>query len=109
MKLWANQRRNKRKTGTTKWKPRLNDKVLVRCQPSSDAAQGVTGKFQPPFEGPFIMYEVSDDRGKLRGKFNLSHLKPYLDSIEWNEHNSTRDTNLGGNVSESKLISLDIK
>jgi hypothetical protein len=27
MKLWANKRRNKRKTGPTKWKPQLNDKV----------------------------------------------------------------------------------
>jgi hypothetical protein len=28
MKLKANKRRNNCKTGTTKWKPQLNDKVL---------------------------------------------------------------------------------
>jgi hypothetical protein len=41
MKLRANKRRNMRNTGTTKWKPQCNDKALVRCQPTSDAAQGL--------------------------------------------------------------------
>jgi hypothetical protein len=89
MKLKANKRRNNHKTGTIKWKLQRNDKVLVRCQPTSDVARGVTGKFQCPFEGPLLiskiippsMYEVSDCRGGSRGKFNLSCLKPYLESV----------------------------
>ncbi|PNF35650.1 hypothetical protein B7P43_G17966 [Cryptotermes secundus] len=90
MKLRANDKRNKSKTGTTKWRPQLNERVLLRCQPTSDVAQGVIGKFQHPFDGPFIiskfippsMYEVSNSKGKLRGMFNLGHLKPYLDSVD---------------------------
>jgi hypothetical protein len=88
MKLRADKRKSKHRTGATKWKPQLRDKVLVKCQPTSDASQGVTGKFQRPFEGPFIIskiitpsvYEVADNQGKLRGKFNLGHLRPYLES-----------------------------
>jgi hypothetical protein len=84
MKLQANKSRNKCKTGTTKWKPQLNDKVLVRCHPTSNAAQGITGKFQRPFEGPFVigkiippsMYNVSDGGRKLRGSLTWATLNP---------------------------------
>jgi hypothetical protein len=58
MKLKANKRRNNLKTGTTKWKLQINDKMLVRCQPTSDAAQGVTGKFQHLFEGPPLISKI---------------------------------------------------
>jgi hypothetical protein len=85
-KLKAEKRKKQRKGATTSWIPSLNDSVLVRCQPTSNAAQGITGKFQRPFEGPFTiqkvippaMYELYDADGKLRGLFNLKHLKPYL-------------------------------
>jgi hypothetical protein len=91
MKLRADKRQRKHRTGATKWKPQLRDKVLVKYQPISDAARGVTGKFRHPFEGPFwvskiitpSMYEISDKQCKLRGKFNLGHLKPYLESPSW--------------------------
>jgi hypothetical protein len=86
MKLKADKRKEQRKTGVTRWRPKLNEAVLVRCQPTSDAAQGITGKFQRPFEGPYTirkiippaMYELKGEDGKLRGLFNLRHLKPYL-------------------------------
>jgi hypothetical protein len=89
MRMRAEERKIKRRAGGTRWKPQLQDKVLVKCQPTSDAAQGVTGKFRRPYEGPFriskiiipSIYEVSDDHGKLRGQFNLGHLKPYLESL----------------------------
>jgi hypothetical protein len=60
--------------------------VLVKRQPASDALQGITGKFQRPFKGPFTIgkiinlatFELCDEDGNLRGLYNLQHLKPYL-------------------------------
>jgi hypothetical protein len=62
----------------------------------SDAAQGVSSKFQRPFEGPYTilkvinpgMYELYNEEWRLRGLFNLKHLKPYL---------QIRDGSLNGN------------
>jgi hypothetical protein len=86
MKLRANKRNQKRKTGRTRWKPSLQELVLVKCQPASDAVQGITNKFQRPYEGPYVIHkeinpnllELQDKEGKSRGLFNLKHLKPYL-------------------------------
>jgi hypothetical protein len=83
IKLKAERRRRQQQTGTLKWQPYLRDAVLVRCQPTSDAAQGITGKFQRPFEGPFViqkfippaMYELHDEKGKSRGLFNLKTIE----------------------------------
>jgi hypothetical protein len=88
MKLKAERRRRQQKPSTLKWQPNLRDAVLIRCQPISDAVQGIIGKFQRPFEGPFViqkfmppaMYELHDEKGKSRGLFNLKQLKPYLRS-----------------------------
>ena len=65
----------------------MNDKVLVKAQPTSDAAVGVTAKFIHPYEGPYIItrvippstYEISAISGKVRGEFNKKALKPYLE------------------------------
>jgi hypothetical protein len=86
MKLNADKRNRNRKTGRTKWRPKVNDLVLVRRQPAADAAQSVSSKFQRPFEGPYTilkiinpgMYKLYNEEGKLRGLFNVKHLKPYL-------------------------------
>jgi hypothetical protein len=59
--------------------------VLVKCQPVADTVQGLTSKFQRPYEGPFLIsrrvnpsiFELSDSKGKIRGLFNLKHLKRY--------------------------------
>ena len=40
MKQRGHDRKNKRKHGNVTWKPRVDDKVLVRTQPSSDAIGG---------------------------------------------------------------------
>jgi hypothetical protein len=85
MKLKA-EKRNRKKIVKTKWEPKQNDLVLIKCQLASDAAQGVISKFQRPYEGPFLiremistnMYNVCDDQGKPRGLFHLGYLKPYL-------------------------------
>jgi len=75
-------RRERRKTRGTK----VKEKVLVRAQPASDAAVGVTAKFVHPYEGPYInsritpsIYELSTSSGKVRGEFNKKALKPYLE------------------------------
>jgi transposase InsO family protein len=89
-KLKAENRRRKRQTGTRKWQPSLGELVLVKRQPISDAAQGITGKFQRPFEGPYTikkmvppaMYELCGQNGKLRGLFHLKHLKSYTIPIQ---------------------------
>jgi hypothetical protein len=60
--------------------------VLVRIQPTSDAAHGIGAKFIRPFEGPYQVvevyqpptYEIADTDGKLRGRFNKRSLEPFL-------------------------------
>jgi hypothetical protein len=79
MRQRANNRKNKRKHGNVKWKPRVDDKVLVRTQPSSDAIARVTGKFIRPYEGPYVIskvispstVEVCDKNRKFRGQYNF--------------------------------------
>jgi hypothetical protein len=69
-----------------KWEPKVNDLVLVKCQHTSHTTQGIIGKFHQPYEGPYTiskiinpnMYKVHDEKGKSRGLFHLSHMKPYL-------------------------------
>jgi hypothetical protein len=76
----------KRKKGQYKWTPQLNDIVLVKQQPTSDAIQGDTTKFQRPYEGPYViqnminptLFEVTDRTGNQKRLFNKKHLKPYL-------------------------------
>jgi hypothetical protein len=71
MQLKANER--KRKVGNARWKPQLNEQVLVRIQPTSDEAIYITSKFVRPYEGPYQItgiyppatYEISDVNGKF--------------------------------------------
>jgi hypothetical protein len=56
IKLKAEKRYKKRKTGRTKWKPCLQQLLLVKWQPPSDAVQGITSKFQRPYEGPYRIH-----------------------------------------------------
>jgi hypothetical protein len=50
--------KTKRTHGNATWKTRVNDKVLVRTQPNSDAIDGVTGKFIRPYEVPYMICKV---------------------------------------------------
>jgi hypothetical protein len=85
IKLRADRRNERRKTGKTQWQPKLNELVLVKSQPVSDTVQGLTSKFQRPYEGPILIsrrvnpsiFELSDEKGKIRGLFSLKHLKRY--------------------------------
>jgi hypothetical protein len=85
-KLKAENRNMKRKKGQYKWTPQLHDLVLVKQQPTADAIQGATTKFQRPYEGPYViqnminstLFEVTDRPGKQKRLFNKKHLKPYL-------------------------------
>jgi hypothetical protein len=53
IKLKAEKRNKKKILGKSKWKPKIDDEVLVRCQPTSDASQGIIGKFHRAYEGPY--------------------------------------------------------
>jgi hypothetical protein len=89
LKLRAEERKKKRKTGITRWEPKLQDKILLRSQPVSNAAEGVTSKFMRPFVGPYLItnifppsvFEISDLNGKVRGKFNKEALKPFSEEM----------------------------
>jgi hypothetical protein len=92
MKQKIQKRRSKQRRGNSKWKPVMNETVLVRTQHNSDAVAGVTGKFVRPFEGPYIVsrlippstVEVCDDEGKSKGVFNWKSLKVYREATDIN-------------------------
>jgi hypothetical protein len=75
----------KRKKKKFNWEPQISDVVLIRNQPHSDAARGVAGKFQHSFIGPYVItniilpsiYEVLEERGKVREVFNKRVLKSF--------------------------------
>jgi hypothetical protein len=93
MKVKAERRNRRRRTGKTRWKSQLKEHVLVKSQPVSDESLGVTVKFQRPYEGPYlikklinpVIYELCDAESRIRGTFNLKHLKPYLSTEEEKE------------------------
>jgi hypothetical protein len=71
------------------------ERVLVKTQPPSVAAIGVTAKFTQPYEGPYTCIicrmitpstnEISTSNGKVRVKSNKKSLKPYLEEGSSNE------------------------
>jgi transposase InsO family protein len=73
------------KVGSTKWEPKIADKVLLLIQAMADAARGTCSKFIRPYAGPFQItgilppatYELSQLTGKIRGRFNKKSLKPF--------------------------------
>ena len=54
MRKKARTPRKRRKTRNKTWEPKVNEKVLVRAQPASDAAVGITAKFIHQWERPYI-------------------------------------------------------
>jgi hypothetical protein len=50
MKQRAAARERRQKKGTGNWTPKLNEKVLVRTQPMSDAINGMAPKFMHVFQ-----------------------------------------------------------
>jgi hypothetical protein len=86
MKVKGEKSNKKKILGKSKWEPKIDHAVLVRCQPTSDASQGIIGKFHRPYEWPYkvgklinpFMCELQDKEGRTCGVFHLSHLKPYL-------------------------------
>jgi len=83
MKKTAKDRRERRRTGNKIWEPEVNERVLVRAQPASDAAVGVTAKYEGPYTISRVIppstYELSTASRKVRGEFNKKSLKPYLE------------------------------
>jgi hypothetical protein len=90
MRERAERRERRRKRGNAKWEPKMNEKVLVKTQPMSDAAKGITAKFMYLYEGPFLInkilehsaYEVRDVNGKVRGVFSKTQLKLYREETQ---------------------------
>lgn len=67
------------KLGNYSWMPQLNDKVLVKSQPMSDAIKGMmyNGPFFISKLYPHLAYELKDENRRARGKFSIKALQPY--------------------------------
>jgi hypothetical protein len=78
-----NARKKNKKKGRAHWRPNVNDKVLLKTQPMSDAMAGVTANFLHPYEGPYVIakiippstFELADEKARIRGQFNKKLLK----------------------------------
>jgi hypothetical protein len=90
MRKRAEAREKRHKRGNTTWEPKINEKVLVKTEPMSDAVRGITSKFMYFYEGLFWInkildhsaYELKDEWDKVRGEFNKRQLKPYREERE---------------------------
>jgi hypothetical protein len=67
MKGKINTRNKKKRKDNRHWKPKLNDKALLRAQPVPDVTAGVTAKFLRPYQGPYVVTKVTP-----RSTFELS-------------------------------------
>lgn len=98
MKRKVITRKRKKRKGNAHWKPKLNDKVLLRTQPVSDATTGVTAKFFRPYQGPYIIakiippstFELADENGHIRGQFNKKLLKEYKKATRGDEEKTEK-------------------
>jgi len=94
IKRKAAERERRRKKGNTSWNPKLEVRVLIECQSQSDTTKVVIDKFIYVYQGPYIFskilphstYEIVDNKGKLRGKFNKRQLKPYRKQNDSKSH-----------------------
>ena len=83
-------RKKNKKKGKAHWKPKVNDKLLLRTQPVSDATAGVTAKFLHPYEGPYVIakiippstFELTEGNAHIRGQFNERLLKAYKEATK---------------------------
>jgi hypothetical protein len=58
MKKKAAKGKGRGQLGYTRWEPQLNEEVLLKCQPNSDAALEITAKFIWPFDGPWVITKI---------------------------------------------------
>jgi hypothetical protein len=83
LKKKAAKRKRRKQFGSTRWEPELNEEVLLKCQPTSDAALGIKAKFMTPYDGPWVItkvippscYEIPDKEGKIRETSHKTALK----------------------------------
>jgi len=76
-------RKKNKKKGKVHWKPKVNDKVLQRTQPVSDATAGVTAKFLQLYERSYVIakiipsstFELADENARIRGQLNKMLLR----------------------------------
>ena len=85
--------KEKERKGQAHWTPKVNDKVLVRTQPVSDATAGITDKFLHPYEGTYVIskiippstLELAEENAQVRGQFNKRLLKAYKEATRGEE------------------------
>jgi hypothetical protein len=58
IKKSAMAREKHHKRGNSEWNPELNEKVLVKTKPISDAVRGITSKFLHLFQVPYRISNV---------------------------------------------------
>jgi hypothetical protein len=83
-----NSKKRDNRKGRAHWKPTVEDEVLLRTQPMSDAGAGITAKFMHPYEGQYLItklippstFELADEKGRIRGQFNKKLLKAYREA-----------------------------
>jgi hypothetical protein len=103
IKRRAEERHLKKRNGRRKWNTGIGEMVIVEAANQSDALEGVTHKFQRPYDGPYrisrvvtpSIFELVDARGKVRGRYNMRALKKFLggeslgDSVQGNPQRSS--------------------
>jgi hypothetical protein len=85
LKRRAEERTRRKKRGQRKWQPAVGEAILVETHYISDLNRGVTQKFMRPYEGPFritkvvspSIFEISDEKGRVKGTFNKRSLKQF--------------------------------
>jgi hypothetical protein len=85
LKERAEKRARRRKRGLRKWNPTVGEAVLVETCHLPDLSRAVTQKFMRPYEGPFwitkvvspSIFEISDEKKRVRGIFNKRSLKKF--------------------------------
>ena len=79
-------RADRKNAQKTHFQFKINDLVLVRALNVSDIANNRISKFFHVYEGPYIVKEIlgsgtyllyDEKRNVTRGKFHITHLKPY--------------------------------
>lgn len=97
-------RKHKVKRSKRIWNPNVGEKVLVKKKCLSNASKKKTSKMNLIYSGPYIVnqifgnhtYELTDEKGKVIGRYHKIHLKKY---IELNENNVINE-NEGENNTE---------
>jgi hypothetical protein len=73
----------------------LNDLVLVKQQPTSHAIQGVTTKFQRPYEGPYIIQNMINPNRQTEETVQQETFKTLFTNTKYFTYESNQQRRLG--------------